>query len=70
MDYKAIDIKLGSCFAIIDEHLKDEVQHLNTLDTEQADDLADYLNNFRRELIDISNELEWYLNYRMEGRLP
>jgi hypothetical protein len=70
MDYKAIDIKMGSCFATIDEHLRNEVQHLNTLDTEQADDLADYLNNFRRELIDISNELEWYLNYRKVGRLP
>ena len=30
MDYKAIYIKLGSCFATIDELVKDEVQHLNT----------------------------------------
>lgn len=70
MDYKAIYIKLGSCFATIDELVKDEVQHLNTLDTAQADECTDYLNNIRRELLDLSNELEWYLNYRLADRLP
>lgn len=70
MDYKVILMTIISRFNSIEELLKNEVQLLESFDTEKAYDNADYLNELRRELKDINLRLEYYYTDRMSGVLP